>query len=547
MTLITNAPAPGSSGRAGAVGGGVLTSARTMMAGFTSGQKVMVALAVAGLVLAGFVVSKWAGTPTYAPLFNNLSSSDASAVVAALDASGTPYQLTAGNTVMVPQESVYRARLDTAALVKQSGDSSSLLDQQGITTSDAMQQVQIQRYLESELAKTVGAIDGVSAATVKLAIPQRDVFASDNALPTASVMVTMSGGGTLNSGQVTAIQALVASSVPKLTAESVTITDAQGNLLSSSDDTGVGMADGRASATRTFEDRLSASLQTMLNQVTGSGGNVVRVTADLNFDKVEGTSTKYTYPRTIPAITSNGSTETLNSTGASTAGGVVGPIVPGATAAPTGAPIPGATSAYNKTTRNDVNPVDSAVTKTFTAPGSVRRLSVAVLLDQKVAGTLNVGQVTNLVNGAAGINATRGDTVQVAAIPFSTTDATAAATDEAAAAAAASREAMFGMIRQGLLGLMVFLVLLLAFLSSRRSKKKAKAAALSSSEQDELMRTLRAGQNVLESGRTQPELEAANADGERNRIRQDVGELVDRQPDEVAALLRGWLADRREG
>jgi flagellar M-ring protein FliF len=106
---------------------------------------------------------------------------------------------------------------------------------------------------------------------------------------------------------------------------------------------------------------------------------------------------------------------------------------------------------------------------------------------------------------------------------------------------------MFGMIRQGLLGLMVFLVLLLAFLSSRRSKKKAKAAALSSSEQDELMRTLRAGQNVLDSGRTQPEIEAASADGERSRIRQDVGELVDRQPDEVAALLRGWLADRREG
>src|SRR5690242_5168193 len=183
---------------------------------FTPGQKAVTIFAVIGLVAGGMLFAKWASKPTYAPLFSNLSSTDASAIVDKLNSGGTPYQLAnGGGTIMVPQSQVYDLRLKMSGqgLPSQSDTGYSLLDKQGLTTSDFMQNVDYQRALEGELGKTIKSIDGVQGATVHLALPQKDVFATDTQKPTASVLVTTALGRTLSSDQVQSIVHLVAASV----------------------------------------------------------------------------------------------------------------------------------------------------------------------------------------------------------------------------------------------------------------------------------------------------------------------------------------------
>jgi flagellar M-ring protein FliF len=182
----------------------VLTVAKRVtgtFAAFTPGQKAVTLLGVVALVLGGVLFANWAAKPTYAPLFSNLSSTDASAIVDKLNSSGTTYQLAdGGTTIMVPQGQVYDLRLKMSGqgLPAQSDTGYSLLDKQGVTTSDFMQNVDYQRALEGELGKTIKSINGVQAAAVHLAIPQKDVFATDSQKPTASVLVTTGLGHTLS-------------------------------------------------------------------------------------------------------------------------------------------------------------------------------------------------------------------------------------------------------------------------------------------------------------------------------------------------------------
>src|SRR5256714_3393550 len=162
------------------------------LSGFSTGQKVITGLAVVGIVAGGMFFSSWASKPSYAPLFTNLQPSDAAAITQKLTSNKVAYKLAdGGSTVMVPQGVLYQQRMELSAAGLPSGgnDGYKLLDKQGITTSEFRQRVDYQRALEGELSKTIGAIDGVSAATVHLVIPKDDVFAEDNHKASASVLV----------------------------------------------------------------------------------------------------------------------------------------------------------------------------------------------------------------------------------------------------------------------------------------------------------------------------------------------------------------------
>jgi flagellar M-ring protein FliF len=267
----------------------LLQRGRGAMSGFTAGQLGVIAVGVVGLVLAGMAFVKWNAAPM-APLYSNLATADAAAVVQQLDSTGVQYELADGGaTVLVPQDSVYATRLALSAqgLPKQSQDGYSLLDQQGITTSEFMQNVTYQRALEGELAKTIMAIDGVETATVHLAMPAKDVFTQSSDKPTASVMVDLAGGASLDAGQVQAITNLVASSVPKLTAANVTVADSTGALLTSGTGAGSASASAQVQAQTRLEQQLATAAQTMLDNVVGPGNAAVRVNASLDFDSRE--------------------------------------------------------------------------------------------------------------------------------------------------------------------------------------------------------------------------------------------------------------------
>jgi flagellar M-ring protein FliF len=525
---------------------GPLNRVRTLLSTISLGQKIVIGLLLVGLLLGGVFFTKWITAPTMAPLFSNLASSDASAIVDQLTTDGVAYTLADGGaTIMVATDKVNSERLVMSGKgLPASNDSGyALLDQQGITTSDFMQHVDYQRALEGELANTIKSIDGVQAATVHLVMPQKDVFADDQRKTTASVLVASSPSQPLTGQQVQAIVHLVASSVEGLDPTQVTVAGADGKILSTGDGSAVatGGDSGGDSATVQFQNRLNSSLQNMLDSVVGPGHSTVTTTAQLDFDQTQTTSETYTSDPSLPALSESISREAYNGNGTGT-GGVLGPDniqVPNGTTSSTG------TGQYVNS--NDVR--NNALNKTTevrnSAPGKINRLSVAVLLDSTTAGTVNAAQIQQLVSAAAGVDPTRGDTVAVAAMPFDTSAATAAQNALTASTVAEKSAKQTALIKTGAMGAVVLFLIFLAWRASRRAKRRK---ALSPSE----LRHLEDMQAALDQQRLgelnaaipSPAIEAAvNLEDEAREERQrEIEQMVKEQPEEMAALLRGWLS-----
>src|SRR4051794_34172135 len=284
---------------------------------FTPGQKAVTIFAVLALIIGGYFFATWAAKPSYAILFNNLSTKDASAIVDALQKSGTSYQLANdGATVLVPQDQVNNLRLQLSGegLPNDSDTGYALLDQQGITTSDFMQHTNYQRALEGELSNTIKSIGGVEAATVHLVIPQKDVFSDDQSKTTASVLVQTSPTKPLSNQQVQAIVHLVASSVEGLDPTQVTVAGADGKILSTGGGAPVatGGDSGADSQTVAFQNRMNTSLQNMLDSVVGPGHSVVTTTAQLDFDQTETTTKTYSSDPSVAALSESISREAYN-------------------------------------------------------------------------------------------------------------------------------------------------------------------------------------------------------------------------------------------
>lgn len=527
---------------------GLFSRGTRTFATFTAGQKVISVLAVLGLLVGGYLFMGWAGKPTYAPLFTDLAPADASAIVDQLNSAGTAYQLTdGGTTILVPQPLVYDTRLAMSGkgLAPSAGSSGwGLLDKQGITTSKFQQQVAYRRALEGELASTVEGIDGVSAAVVHLALPEKGVFTKETDKAKASVLVDTASGRDLTSAQVQAVVNLVSSAVEGMEPDGVTVADSTGKVLSSSAENGSAgsLADGRAQQTRDYETRVASSLQAMIDRVVGPGHSEVRLTADLDFDQTKTTTEKYTDSATKP-LAGTKTTETFKGNGTAI-GGVLGPDN---IAVPAGAS--GGTGDYAKTSQTDNNALDRVVEERASAPGAVRKLNVAVLLDAKTSGTVNAKQIEALVSSAVGLVPTRGDTVVVDSLPFDTTAAASAADELAAAKKADAAVARTNLMVTGGKYLGGGIVLLVLFLMLRKRLARAGRNAEDRREIEALQMQLAAqierGELVGVPGSAL--IAGAYGEGAAPALaaRTDVGELVKAQPDEVAQLLRGWLADRR--
>ena len=523
----------------------VRSHAKSVYSGFTPGQRTVTILAVVGMLMGGMMFARWASTPSMVPLFTSLTAEDAAGITEALTAQGVAYELADGGTsVMVPQEQVYDLRVSLSGEGLPAGDTVGydLLDNQGITTSEFRQRIDYQRALEGELSKTITSIEGVEAATVHVVIPEEDLFADDAKRPTASVLVKTKPDSTLTGQQVQAVVNLVASSVEGLEPTEVTLADDKGNVLSApGEDGGTAVAgDTQSQQTREFEKQLSESVESMLIPVVGAGGAEVEVRAQLNFDRVEEISEEF--GRRGTPISTADSSETYVGT-PSTVGGVLG--VDG-TPADTGA---GGTD-YDKREREQQFAVDKVTRKINTAPGAVERLSVAVLLDDSAQAEYGTGQIEQLVTAAAGLNPRRGDTVQVTRLAFDRSAQEAAQEELDAAAAEAKAAQTMNLIRTAVVVFVILLVLALAYFSMRRATKtKAtpvdikRLEALMDAKRDEEQRQL-AMLNEL------PEIEAPPIElppevAERVQVHAEIVDLIDSQPDEVAQLLRGWLADRR--
>ncbi|MEU2348225.1 flagellar basal-body MS-ring/collar protein FliF [Modestobacter sp. NPDC049651] len=516
---------------------GPLAKVRATLQTISLGQKVVIGLLLAGLVLGGVFFTQWVTKPTMAPLFSNLAASDASAIVDQLNTDGVAYELTdGGSTIMVAQDKVNAERLSMSGqgLPASNDTGYALLDQSGITTSEFQQQVTYQRAIEGELASTLKALDGVNNAVVHVALPKDDVFATDEGKATASVLLDVRPGTKLSGEQVQAVTHLVSSSIEKMDPADVTVADQTGAVLSAAG-SGVTSAatDQQSAQEQEFEAGLAGKAQAILDRVVGTGNSVASVRADLDFDKTNTTSETYNYVNGTPPLSSSTTKEDYTGSG-NAVGGILG-------AEDTGGTGTGGDSTYGKESTTDNNAVGKTTQTVDGAPGAVKRLTVSVVMDNQKAGALNQQQIQDLIGNAVGLDVARGDAITVAAMPFDTTAAKQAAADLAAAAAAEKNAQMWKMIKTGGIAAAIGLVVLIAWLRSRRRREEEYEELEAVDEPLQLdPLQVQSVRDVVVDDR-EAELMAA----QREKVRGEISAMVSDKPDEVATMLRSWFADAK--
>jgi flagellar M-ring protein FliF len=511
--------------------------------GFTAGQKAVTILAVVGVFAAMFMFTKWAGKPDYSPLFTDLDTKAAGEVTQALDSQGIPYELTdGGRTVMVPKDKIYKTRADlsTEGIPNATTDGWSIMDQGGITRDEFSKRVDYQRALQTELARTISAIDGIEGATVNLTIPQQSVFVdAEDDQASAAVLVTPTGGSTLGTEKVQAIVNLVSSSVPSLKPEKVTVADSLGNMLSAPGQDGQFANSQQLEQKAMFESKLKTQLESLVAASLGPGHAAVSVTADLDFDNT--TEERTTNSRQGNGVPTEESTKRETWTGGSPGGtGVLGP---GGTPAGTGTDQ-GEYSNTETSRRYAVNSVRQVIER---APGDVVNLSAAVLLDGDKVGAGDLAQWEETIAAAAAIDTERGDILSVNRAPFDESVQEAADAQVKTAEAAESQDFLLNLLRYVVTLLIVGAVLFLAWRSVKRAGVGPGPVRVPLD-----LRELEASDLVsprLESPYDRPQLAASAKrmplDAGLSSAELELTDLIERQPDEVAQTLRSWLADRR--
>jgi len=413
----------------------------------TNVQKVVVLVGVAAAVAITVAFVSLARTPDYKVLFSNVTDRDGGAIISALQQINVPYRMSeGGGAILVPSDRVYESRLRLAQQGLPRGGSIGfeLLENQRIGTSQFVEQVNFQRALEGELARTVQALGSVQAARVHLAIPRPSVFVRDQQKPSASVLVSLFPGRALDPAQLAGITHLVASSVPELAPSAVTIVDQAGNLLTqnpSAREGNAGLDAGQLKYVQAVEQNFVRRIEAIITPIVGPGNVRAQVTAELDFSTVEQTAETYKpNPSPEQAIRSQQTVETVgdNPRDASGVPGALSNQPPGTATAPLNAPGKGAAkggaaepaspgNTHREATTN--YELDKTITHTRAEVGAVRRLSAAVVVNHrrelkegKAEATplpeAEIAQLNNLVRQAIGFNEKRGDTVNLVNAAF---------------------------------------------------------------------------------------------------------------------------------
>ncbi|WP_341923105.1 flagellar basal-body MS-ring/collar protein FliF [Polaromonas sp. YR568] len=406
----------------------------------------------------------WSRAPDYGVLYSNLSDRDGGAIIASLQQMNIPYKFAeGGGALLVAANKVPEARLRLASqgLPKGGTVGFELMDSQKFGTSQFAEQVNYQRALEGELARSINSISAVESARVHLALPKPSLFVRDQKKPSASVVLTLHRGRTIDEGQISAIVHLISSSVPELSAKSITVVDQAGNLLSAANTGTRGLDVSQLKYAQEIEQGYIRRIEAILQPIVGSGNVHAQVAADIDFSIVENTDEKYR-PNQEPgsaAVRSQQSSES-GQQGGNPAGGVPGalsnqppsdpvaPIVNPAQAGKPGAPVAGQlkmstelsaggtlarSTGASSNTRKDVTTnyeVDRSIRHVQQGAGGIKRLSVAVVVNyrgatgaqgKRAAQALTAAeleQIKNLARQAMGFSAERGDSLNVVNSPF---------------------------------------------------------------------------------------------------------------------------------
>jgi flagellar M-ring protein FliF len=520
------------------------------------------------------VAALWMREPEYRALFSNVEARDGGAIVTVLNQRNVPYKFADnGATILVPADQVYALRLQLAEQGLPRGGSVGfeLLDEPKFGASQFSEQITYQRALEGELARSIEALQPVKSARVHLAIPRQSLFVREREAPTASVLLTLYPSRSLSESQVSAIAWLVSSSVPKLNAESVSIVDQDGHLMSSPGGE-AGMDSTRRNFINDIEQRTAQRILTLLNPIVGPGNVRAQVSAAVDFSQREQTSEVYR-PNETPGSAAIRSKQTSDSAqnGMQPPAGVPGALsneppanatapIQTAAAAPAqgaqaqapgaqqgaaaqaggptainGAPVAGAARQSQGSMRNDATvnyEVDRTISHVKHELGTLQRLSVAVVVNYRDKDgepapleSAEMDDINALVKQAMGYSADRGDSLSVVNSAF---------TDQEPKFKPWENPEYRGLALQVLKVLLILAVLFFIWRSVVRPIVQGFANAQVERAKNE------AHLETMREQRRQDELRAS----EMNRYEENLDtarQLAQRDPRAVAMVLRSWM------
>ena len=395
-------------------------------------QRVTV-VAASFVLVAGMVAGAiWSSHADYALLYGGLSDAESAKVVAALDEAKVAYKAGSGGAIMVPADKVYAMRMQLASkgIPQGEGVGFEIFDKPNFGISDFVQRANYLRALQGELARTIGQLDEVQAARVMIVLPENRLLLDKDKFPTASVFVHVRGNSQLAPQTINSIRFLVANSVEGLKPSHVAVVDNLGNTEEMSDsDSLAGLSSSQLGARRSLEQYLGKKAQDLLETVLGPGQAIVRVSAEVNYDTITKTEEKFDpdgqVVRTQTKNDENVDTATAQNT---TPTGISANTVSETNGA-LAAAAPLNSSKNHKTTSTieyEIGKTTSAVTQ---SAGGIRRLTAAVTVAQQMEGTgadrkpvartpEELEKLRRIVTNALGADLARGDTVELAELPF---------------------------------------------------------------------------------------------------------------------------------
>lgn len=394
-------------------------------------RQVGLLIGLAASIALGASIYSWARDPNYVPLFDGMNGADASEVVTILEQSNTPYRLQ-GSVVVVPSADVHKLRIKLASqgLPKSSTRGYEMLDEeQSFSTSSFIETARYNLALEGELSKSISTLDSVKGARVHLAIPKKSAFLRNQAGASASVLVSLYPGRKLGHAKVAGIVHLVASSVPGMEPEQVTVVDQAGNLLTGNGrSSSMEMGSEQFTFASTIEESYSKRIVDLLVPVIGAGKVRAQVAADVDFTAIERTSEAYGPSNTL--LRSEQTSEERKSDNSNVVGGVPGaqsnqpvPAGGGQSELQASGNTSAATQSSKQATRN--YELDKVISHIKEAPGTIKKLSIAVLIDYRdqtnEAGEVErvplpdeeIERLTQLVKESVGFSQERGDSVNL--------------------------------------------------------------------------------------------------------------------------------------
>ena len=514
--------------------------------GLTGPSRRLLVGAVLIFIVGIFLLMKFSGQTSYANLATSASADDAAAITKQLDSMGVRYKLTdGGSTIQVPASDLDQARLDLASSNLLDGGGTvgfEIFDKSNLGATDFTNRINLIRATEGELTRTISRLDPVQSATVKIAMPEEQLFTDNQQPTTAAVVVATKAGQSLDPGQVKGITKLVSMAVPGLKVGDVTVTDSQGNILDGADAaaSGAGAATERLKLQSAYAQNVQSQIDAMLAAVLGPGMAVTKVSAVLDLDKTTTDSETYNKESAVP-LESTTSKETLKS-----AGGAAGSVAGASANTPATSTFPTTTSGsgdtnYNKSSEATKNGVDRVRQQVEKAPGTVTSQAISVQVSDKVPAA-TVASIQDTVKAAVGFQAGR-DQISVQAVPFAAdgtavTAAAAAAKGATATAGSGGGMDIMGIAKTAIAAIGVLLLALFARKSLRRRQTDLEKAL------PELLKRGPVSVSELHPGvmSNSPVAAIQQLEGQRkSTIEAQMEDLALRKPEDVAQLLRGWL------